>query len=459
MKRGFLALVLAAGQGTRFKSEKIKVLHSILGKSMLQLVVDCVRKLKPEKIYVVMGYQKKEVMNEVSSPKLSFVYQREQLGTAHAVMAARKVLNKEREKDVLIVNGDLPLLTTETLKPLLSLHKRGGNSFTFMSARLENPTGFGRLIGAEDNPTRIVEEREATPAQKRIKEINAGVYVFKIRDLLQALPEVSHINQKGEYYLTDMVEILAQKKKKIGVHKASQAEEVIGVNTRLELAKATDVLRKRKIEELTEEGVTVYDPQTTWIDLDVRIGIDTIIYSSVIVEGNSKIGKSCQLFPFVHIINTQVGNRVKILSSSMIEESIIEDESQVGPFTHLRPKTIIRSGSKVGNFVEMKNTVFGPRSKAGHFTYLGDCEVEEKVNIGAGTITCNYDGLKKHKTHIEAGVFIGSGTELVAPIRIGKKAYIGAGSTITKNVRSGALAVERKKQIEKPGWVRRRKKK
>lgn len=459
MKQGFIALILAAGQGTRFKSDKIKVLHSILGKPMLQLVVEAVQKLKPERTYVVVGHQKNEVMSTLSSLKVSFVHQRKQLGTAHAVLAAKNVLKKDSKKDLLVLHGDSPLITAATLRPLLSQHIRQGNSLTFMSAELENPSGFGRLIRSEDNTIRIIEEKDATPAQRKLKEINAGIYVFKVKDLFRILPKISNLNRKGEYYLTDAVEILAKQKRKIGIHKTSRAEEVVGVNSRLELAWVAEILRGKKIKELTERGVTVYDPQTTWIELDVQIGMDTIIHSSVIIEGSSKIGHSCQLYPFVHLINSRVGNRVKIFSSTMIEESRIEDDSKVGPFAHLRPKTVIKEGSKVGNFVEMKNTVFGPRSKAGHLTYLGDCEVEEKVNVGAGTITCNYDGRKKHKTHIEAEAFIGSGTELVAPVRVGKKAYIGAGSTITRNVKPEALAVERGKQTEKPRWTRRLKKK
>jgi bifunctional UDP-N-acetylglucosamine pyrophosphorylase/glucosamine-1-phosphate N-acetyltransferase len=459
MKQGFLALILAAGQGTRFKSEKIKVLHPMLGKSMLQLVVDSIQKLIPEKIYVVVGYQKDEVMKEITSPKVSFVYQQKQLGTAHAALAAKSVLQKEEGKDVLVINGDMPLITAATLKTLLSFHRRKGNSLTLLSAELENPEGFGRLIRSENNTARIVEEQEATASQRRIKEVNAGVYISRVKDFFRALSKVSNLNRKGEYYLPDIVEVFTQQKKKVGVYKASRIEEIGGVNSRLELAKAVDILRKRKIQQLIEKGVTFYDPQTTWIDLDTKIGRDTIIYSSVIIEGKSKIGDNCQLYPFVHLINSRVGNRVRIFGSSMIEDSVIENECRVGPFAHLRPKTIIKSGSKVGNFVELKKTVFGPRSKAAHLSYIGDCEVEEDVNIGAGTIVCNYDGRKKHKTHIEAGAFIGSGTELVAPIRIGKKAYIAAGSTITKNVSPEALAVERSKQKEKPGWAKKRIKK
>jgi len=265
------------------------------------------------------------------------------------------------------------------------------------------------------------------------------------------LPKVSNKNKKGEYYLTDVTEIMSQEGRKIGVHKTRNTGDLVGVNSRYELAKAIGELRDRKIKALTEKGVTVYDPRTTWIDLDVKIGPETIIYSSVIIEGNSVIGSDCRLYPFIHVVDSKVGNRVKILSSTMIEESVIEDEAQVGPFTHFRPKTVIKSKAKVGNFVEMKNTIFGRKSKAGHLTYLGDCEVKEEVNIGAGTITCNYDGKKKYKTFIDAGVFIGSGTELVAPLKVGKKAYIAAGSTITKNVAPGSLAVARSKQVEKQG--------
>ena len=450
MRKGFFALILAAGKGTRFKSEIIKVLHPMLGKSMLRLVLDCVFKLRPEKVYVVVGSQKEDVMKEAPSGKVEFLTQKRQLGTAHAVQAAKNALNKGREKDVLIINSDLPLMKPETLRPLLALHRKEGNSLTFLSAELEDPSGFGRIVHSGDK-IRVIEERDATAPQRRIKEVNAGVYVFKIKDLLEALPKVSNKNKKGEYYLTDVTEILSQEGKKIGVHKTRNTEDLVGVNSRYELAKAIGELRERKIKALTEKGVTVYDPRTTWIDLDVKIGPETIVYSSVIIEGNSVIGSECRLYPFVHIVDSRVGNRVKILGSTMIEESVIEDEAQVGPFTHFRPKTVIKSKAKVGNFVEMKNTIFGRKSKAGHLTYLGDCEVKEEVNIGAGTITCNYDGKKKYKTFIESGVFIGSGTELVAPLKVGKKAYIGAGSTITKDVTPGSLAVARCKQVEKRG--------
>ncbi len=459
MKQGFLTLILAAGEGTRFKSDKIKVLHTLMGKSMVQLVVDCVSRLNPVKTYVIVGYQKEAVMKEVHSKNTDFVIQKKQLGTAHAVLAAEQVLRKEPDKDLLIINGDLPLLRTETLRSFLSFHKREGNSLTFLSADLDNPTGFGRVLRSQDKIVKIIEEKEASSSQRKIGEVNAGVYLFKIKDLLLALPKVSNQNKKGEYYLTDVIEILIKENKKVGLFKPSRAEEIIGINDRYELAKAVDILRERKIKSLTEYGVTIYDPSTTWIDLDVKIGRDTTLYSSVIIEGNSVIGNQCQIYPFVHIVDCKIGDRVKILSSTMIEGSKIANEAQVGPFTHFRPKTVIQEGAKVGNFVEMKNTVFGRKSKAGHLTYLGDCKVDGKVNIGAGTITCNYDGIKKHRTLIEEGAFIGSGTELVAPVKVGKNSYVGAGSTITKNVASGSLAVCRSKQVEKTGWVKKENKK
>lgn len=458
MSQGFLALILAAGKGTRFKSDRIKVLHPLMGKSMLRLVVDSVLRLKPEKVYVVVGYQKDEIRKEVQSDKVAFVHQKKQLGTAHAVRAAKNVLMKNGDRDVLIINGDLPLVRPQTLKPLLALHRKEKNSLTFLSAELDNPSGFGRVIRSEGK-IRIIEERDASPSVKKMKEVNTGVYLFKVKDLLQALPKVSNQNKKKEYYLTDVIGIMAEEGKKIGFHKTPNTAEFVGVNSRYEMAQAIEVLRERKIRDLTEKGVTVLDPQTSWIDLDVRIGPDTVIYPSVVIEGRSVIGRECRLYPFTHIRDSRLGHRIEVLGSTMIENSIIKDEAQVGPFSRLRPGSIIREKAKVGNFVEMKKTDLGRKSKAMHLSYLGDTEIKADVNVGAGTITCNYDGKKKHKTFIDEGVFIGSGTQLIAPLKIGKKAYIGAGSTITEDVSSGALALSRGRQVEKKNWPRKKKKK
>jgi len=421
-------------------------------------MVDSILRLKPQKVYVVVGYQKEEVMKEFKSDRVAYVTQKEQLGTAHAVRVAKNLLKKEMNKDVLIINGDLPLVRPETLKPLLALHRKERNSLTFLSAELENPTGFGRVLRSEGK-IRVIEEKDASSSERKIKEVNTGVYLFRIKDLLSALPKVSNQNKKGEYYLTDVTGIMAQEGKKIGFHKTIHTGEFVGVNNRYELAKAIEVLRERNIKNLTEKGVTVLDPRTTWIDLDVKIGVDTVVYPSVIIEGNSVIGRECRLFPFTHIRDSRLGNRVEILGSTMIVESVIEDEARVGPYSRLRPDSIIRKKPKVGNFVEMKSTVFGKQSKAMHLSYLGDTEIKDNVNIGAGTVVCNYDGKKKHKTLIEEGAFIGSGTELIAPVKIGKRAYVGAGSTITKDVSPEALAVSRSKQVEKKNWSRRKRKK
>jgi bifunctional UDP-N-acetylglucosamine pyrophosphorylase/glucosamine-1-phosphate N-acetyltransferase len=353
----------------------------------------------------------------------------------------------------------LALLRTETLRPMVRQHRREGNSLTFLSAEMEDPTGFGRVTYHPNRMIRIIEEKDASPAIRRIKEANVGVYLFRITDLLKALPKISNRNVKREFYLTDIVEIMSGGGARVGVHKCSEEQEIIGINDRFELAAAVEILRLRKIKALAESGVTIYDPSTAWIDLDVKIGRDTTILSSVFLEGKTSIGERCTLYPFVHIRNSRVGQDAKILTSTMIEESVIEDGAQVGPFAHLRPKSVVKSGAKVGNFVEMKNTIFGKGSKAGHLSYLGDTEVRENVNIGAGTITCNFDGEKKHRTFIDEEAFIGSGTELIAPVKIGKGSYIGAGSTITKDVSPGALAVARGRQIERPRWAKRKGKK
>jgi bifunctional UDP-N-acetylglucosamine pyrophosphorylase/glucosamine-1-phosphate N-acetyltransferase len=458
MKRELLTLVLAAGKGTRFKSDKIKVLHPMLGKSMIRVVVDCLFTLKPETVYLVVGHQKEEVMKEDFSNPVEFIHQKKQLGTAHAVFAAKKYLLGQKEKDLLVINGDLTLILPETLKAMVRQHRKDDNTLTFLSAEMEDPTGFGRVTYLADGSIRIFEEKDATPAQRRIREVNVGVYLFKIGSLLKALPKISNKNAKGEFYLTDIIQIMS-KGGRVGVHKVPAEQEIVGINDRYDLAKAVEILRQRKIMSLAASGVTIFDPSTAWIDIDVKIGRDTEIYSSVVLEGNTKIGKGCRIYPFVHVRDSRLGHGVNILSSTMIEESTIEQGAQIGPFTHLRPKSVVKAGAKVGNFVEMKNTVFGRGSKAGHLSYLGDSDIKDNVNIGAGTITCNYDGKKKHKTVIEEGAFIGSGTELVAPVKIGKDSYVGAGSTITKNISPGALAVSRSKQVEKPGWGKRKRKK
>jgi len=455
MSNGLCALVLAAGQGTRFKSAWNKVLHPILGKPMIRLVLDSLLDLKPDRVVVVVGHQKDEVAQAVAHPRVTCVVQEKQLGTAHAVAAARRVLAGRKNDDVLIINSDLPLFTAGTIKPLLRLHRRNRNAATVLSAEPENPAGFGRLVREASGRLRVVEEKDASPAEKKIREVNTGVYVFNVRELLAALPAVSNKNLKGEFYLTDIIALLSGRGKKVAVFKTEHSAEVVGVNTRYELAQAAEALRLRKIKSLTEAGVTILDPGSTWIDLEAVIGPDTVVYPAVTIEGRTRIGRRCVIHPSAHMVNADIGHDVQVLTASVVKDSRLQSGVSVGPFCHIRGGTVVRPGAKVGNFVEMKNTVFGERSKAMHLSYLGDSEVGRAVNVGAGTITCNYDGVKKNRTTIEDGVFIGSGTELIAPVRIGRGAYIAAGSTITKDVPAEALAVARARQSEKPGWAKK----
>lgn len=455
MKRPLHALVLAAGKGTRFKSRTIKVLHTMMGKSMIRIMVDTLARLKPAAVHMIVGYQRDRVMEHDFPVPVEFIHQKTQKGTAHAVMAAAENLEPFRENNLLIINGDLPLIRTETLRPLVRRHEREDNALTFMSAVMPDARGFGRVMATDDGGYRIIEEKDATPAQRRLKEGNVGIYVFRIGALLDALPRISTNNAKREYYLTDIIEILSRNGAAVHKHATGNIDEIVGVNDRFEMARAVDVLRLRKIRALAEKGVTFYDPASTWIDFDVRIGADSIVYPGVVLEGKTVIGRNAILYPGVHVVDSRVGDDVTLLSSTMIESSRIDDRAQVGPFSHIRPGTILKSDCRVGNYVEMKKTEFGEGSKAGHLSYIGDSLVGKGVNIGAGTITCNYDGVNKNRTEIEDGVFVGSGTQLVAPVKIGAGAYIGAGSTITKDVSPEALAVARARQSEKPGWAGR----
>lgn len=459
MKKGLLTLALADEGEARFKSEKIKFLYPLLGKSMLRLVLETILGLKPEKIYVITGSQKAEVEEEIKKGIGSYrveliTEERRGKKKSPAFLVLKNALGRQKEKDLLVVRGDLPLIQAVTLKALLSFHRRRGNSLTVMSAELDNPSGFRRVIRQETGKLKIIDETKAPLATGKQKEVYTGVYVVKIQDFLRALIRTSRSAKKADFSFESVLELMNEKK--VGLFPTPSPQDILSINTRYELAKAATLLRERKIKELAESGVTVYDPSSAWIDLDVQIGKDTVIYPSVILERKTIIGKNCWVYPGAHLVKARIGNRVRIFSSTVIEDATVEDEAQVGPFARLRPKTVVRSGARVGNFVEMKNADLGRYSKALHMTYLGDCEVGENANIGAGTITCNFDGVKKHKTIIERETFIGSGTELVAPVRIGKGAYVGAGSTITKNVSPGALAVARGKQVEKLGWARRK---
>jgi len=425
-----VVLILAGGKSSRFRSRTPKALHPVLGKPMAALVLDAVRALKPFRTFMVVGDWGEEFTRSLAGAGVELIRQKEDLGTGGAVFSARRALAVEAERDVLVIQSNLPLLTGPTLKALLGTHRKREYSETVLC-----PPG--------------------TPSDIPPGSLSGAVCAFKVRDLLGALSKIRR-QGGGSFPLSDAVGILARRGRS-GVCSARKAEELFEVGTRYDLALAAAFLHLRKIRALALKGVSFLDPASTWIDLDVRVGEETVIHPSVIIEGNSRIGKGCRVRPFVHIRNSRIGNRVRIFGSTDIEDCVLEDDSQAGPFSRLRPKTVVRTGARVGNFVEMKNTVFGPRSKALHLSYLGDSEVGEDVNVGAGTITCNYDGVRKNRTTIGDGVFIGSGTELVAPVKVGKKAYVAAGSTITKDVGPEALAVARARQIEIPGWVRRKK--
>jgi bifunctional UDP-N-acetylglucosamine pyrophosphorylase/glucosamine-1-phosphate N-acetyltransferase len=452
------AVILAAGQGKRMFSKRVKLLHPICGRPMLLYVLDALAELDLRKVFLVVGNQKQEVTACVRSAhkKAEFIVQREQLGTGHAVLQARRHL-KDRRGDLLILNGDLPTLSAASLQAFIDFHRAGGGVASVLSTTADDPTGYGRVVrNYSGDIARIVEDADASREESEIREINSGTYIVDIGILFPALRKISTANRQGEYYLTDIIEVLRHEGKRLTAFKHPDRSEVLGVNNRHDLALAQKVLWDRKARSLMLEGVTLLDPSTTYIDHEVRIGRDSVVYPGTVLEGPVTAGKECVIGPCCHIVNTRIGARVEILSHSRIVDADIHDDARVGPFAHLRPETILREGSRVGNFVETKKTVLGKGSKANHLAYLGDSTIGREVNVGAGTITCNFDGIAKHRTTIGDEVFIGSDTQLVAPVHIGRGAYVGAGSTITKAVPPYSLAISRARQKIKEGWARPR---
>lgn len=439
-------LILAAGLGKRMNSKYPKVVHKILGKPMINWVIDLAKNFG--EVGVVVGHKAEIVMSYL--PRDVKVYiQEPQLGTGHAVMCARDFLSKSEE--LLVLYGDVPLLSKNTIQKLVEEHKNTGSEVTVLTFVTDNPTGYGRIVRESDDKKRIkiVEEKDATEEEKKIREVNSGIYVFNGRFILENLDKLSNENAQGEYYLTDLVG-MAQR---VSTVMTDDILEVSGVNDRVQLAKLEAVARQRILERLMIEGVTIVDPSSTFIGPDVVIGKDTIIQPFTIIEGQTKIGEDCDIGPYSHIIDSVIGCEVKIIRSE-VERSTIEAKVSVGPFSRLREGTILKESVKIGNFVETKKTLIGKNSKAQHLTYLGDATVGEDVNVGAGTITCNYDGFKKYQTQIGDGAFIGSNSSLVAPVKIGNGAIIGAGSVITEDVPDDALALGRARQIIKENWAK-----
>ncbi|HUO13503.1 MAG TPA: bifunctional UDP-N-acetylglucosamine diphosphorylase/glucosamine-1-phosphate N-acetyltransferase GlmU [Verrucomicrobiae bacterium] len=453
--------IMAAGKGTRLKSQIPKVLHEVGGMPLLEHVIRTACQTVPaQDVYAIIGYQAERVRKAMEHTGVNFVLQAEQKGTGHALMVSREALSKYDH--VIVLSGDAPMITAETIGQLRNFHLQERAAMTLLSAELDNPAGYGRVIrknGRSAEVQAIVEEKSASPAQKKIHEINSGFYVFDAKELFSNIKRLSTDNAHAEYYLTDMAEVLRKAKRRVVAWKTPDAREVLGGNTRSELAEIDHFLRMAKCRQLMADGVTIFYPATCVIDTDVEIAPDTVIEPYVQLLGKTRVGANCRVASYSVIRSTTIADGVRVLPVCVMDDARIEKGAIVGPYSRLRPGSEIGEGAHVGNFVETKKIRLGKGSKANHLTYLGDAEIGAGVNVGAGTITCNYDGVHKHKTVIEDAVFIGSDTTLVAPVRVGKGAYVGAASCITDDVPEDALAIGRGRQIVKEGWAREKRQK
>jgi bifunctional UDP-N-acetylglucosamine pyrophosphorylase / glucosamine-1-phosphate N-acetyltransferase len=448
--------IMAAGKGTRLKSKHPKVLHEVGGRPLLAHVIAAATQLVPaHDVYAIIGHEADRVRRAVAPTGVNFVLQEEQRGTGHALMVARDALASYDH--VIVLSGDAPLITPATIERLRDFHLHKKAAMTLLSADLENPTGYGRVLrksAKSDEVKAIVEEKSATPSQKKVREINSGFYTFALRPLFARIGELKTDNPHREYYLTDMAGIFTKAKAKVMVLKTDQPSEILGSNTRAEMMDIDQLVRLQKARDLMAAGATVFYPQTCIIDADVEIGPDTVIEPFVQLLGRTRIGSDCRIRSYSVIQNSEIGDRVTIRPGSILDDARVASDAVIGPYSHLRPGSEIGEAAHVGNFVETKKIKLGKGSKANHLTYLGDAEIGSGVNVGAGTITCNYDGIHKHKTEIADNVFVGSHSTLVAPVRIGKGAYIAAASCITENVPEDALALGRARQTNKEGWAK-----
>jgi len=450
-------VILAAGLGKRMNSTLPKVLHAVQGRPMLDRVLGVAESLSPRTLTLVVGHGAEAIRKHLASRQdVRFALQEPQLGTAHALLQTAPVLS-ERLGTLVLLSGDVPLLTANTLRRLLEAHCGAHAAATVVTATVAQPYGYGRIVRIKGRIARIVEEKDATPTERQIQEINSGIYAFDMGPLFEALRGIAAGNAQGEYYLTDLIALYRRRRLPVETVLVDNPQEVRGVNSRMELAEVSRLVRHQKNEEVMAAGVTLIDPAATYIDPDVEIGRDSVIHPGVILEGRTRIGASCVIQPHVRIADAEIGDGVTVKSFTLITESRLGAGAVVGPFAHLRPETIVGESAKVGNFVELKKTSLGARSKANHLSYLGDATIGANVNVGAGTITCNYDGDRKHRTVIEDGAFIGSDTQLIAPVRVGKGAYVAAGSSITEDVPAGALGIARGRQTNVDRWVERRK--
>jgi len=452
----FAVVIMAAGKGTRLKSNRAKVLHEIGGRPLLAHVIQAAQKLVPARdIYIVVGHQAESVRAAVEAMGVQFVLQAEQRGTGHAIMSARR--QAEPYANILVLSGDVPLIRPETIEDVRDFHLAHKAAMTVLTAEPPDPSGYGRVVrSGGDRVKAIVEQKALTKAQHKAREINSGIYAFATRPLFANIDRLTTKNSQGEFYLTDMAHLLTKAKARVLARKAKDAAEVLGANTLAELAALDAELRARKSNQLMSEGVTIYRPDTCVIDADVEIGADTVLEPFVQILGRTRISSGCRIRSFSVIKDSQIAGGVVVRPGCMIDQSQIGQGALLGPYAHLRPGSEIGEGAHVGNFVETKKIKLGRGSKANHLTYLGDAEIGAGVNIGAGTITCNYDGQIKHTTIIEEGAFVGSDATLVAPVRIGQGAYVAAGSTITQDVPADALAFGRARQTVREGWAKER---
>ncbi|MBB4826811.1 bifunctional UDP-N-acetylglucosamine pyrophosphorylase/glucosamine-1-phosphate N-acetyltransferase [Sporosarcina luteola] len=445
------AIVLAAGQGTRMKSDLYKVMHPVCGKPMVEHVVDHIKGLGADKIVTIVGHGAEKV-KELLGESCSYAFQAEQLGTAHAVKQAEDLLGG-LEGTTIVICGDTPLIKSETMEALISHHREKDAKATILTAIAEDPTGYGRIIRDEKgNVIRNVEQKDASPEEQLVKEINTGTYCFDNQALFASLEKVKNDNVQGEYYLPDVIGILQAEQEKIAAYVTNDFSESIGINDRVVLAQAEAVMRKRIAEKHMRNGVTIINPEQTSISVDAEIGRDTILQPGVLIEGRTIIGERCTIGPNSHIENSIIGNETTI-HSSVVRDSNIGSHTTVGPFAHIRPDSNLSDNVKIGNFVEVKKSTLGEGSKVSHLSYIGDAQVGSRVNVGCGSITVNYDGKNKHQTTIEDDAFIGCNSNLVAPVTIGKGSFIAAGSTITKNVPESSLAIARTRQENKEGYI------
>jgi bifunctional UDP-N-acetylglucosamine pyrophosphorylase/glucosamine-1-phosphate N-acetyltransferase len=448
-------VILAAGLGTRMKSDLAKALHPLAGRPLIQHILTAAAGLGPEKIVLVLGHQADKVRSAVGEFRLEIVLQAEQLGTGHAVQQAAETI-AGGAGPVLVLCADTPLVTTKTLEDVIELHQKSRAAVTFIATTPDDPFGYGRVVRGRTGVMRVVEEKDATAAQRKIGEVNAGIYCFDRKFLLSVLTLLGKSNAQKEYYLPDTIELAKRKKLRVSALLCADPYEVMGVNSRYDLSQAEAIMKQRINRRWMLEGVTMLDPETAFVGDEVRLGRDVILYPNIRIEGRTRIGAASVVCPGSRIINSVIADNVTIKDCSVIEESDIAAGAVVGPFAHLRPGSLIGAKARIGNFVEVKKSTIGDGSKASHLSYIGDATVGRDVNIGAGVIVCNYDGYVKHRTVIEDNVFVGSDSQLVAPVKIGRGALIAAGSTITRDVPADALGISRVPQDTREGFANRR---